>query len=283
MSSINLWESNFSKDYIYFNSVKEYINYLILQGKSFDFKVKDKYDINSEPTSLLEKNAFKNKKNITYTDQEHVIACSNASFYDTYIYPAYFEEHKDELKEYQTKIMSNLDIKDYKTIRIHDTLINQEELLSFINSIDTGNYNIIYQLSDGKELSKEIIDVLNQKHIKFEIEQNGKWNTISSNIAINNQTFLYLLENESIQIKIDEKFKLGEIDNLKYLNGLNNSASITFNKAYLDKDDRKYFSHMKEIIEILSKHNKQYNITISVNNRQILRESKLLENPPSNI
>ena len=59
MKNINIWESNFKDDYIYFNNLSDYFQYLTEKNLPMTFFLKDKYISDNEPQNYLENKTLK--------------------------------------------------------------------------------------------------------------------------------------------------------------------------------------------------------------------------------
>ena len=82
-------------------------------------------------------------------------------------------------------------------------------------------------------------------------------------------------------ITIPDNLSVNELDNLEYLK---NNISITIDPNYItSQNELTYYSNIKKIIDRLKRYRKTYNLTIEVNNRELLRQSRLLDSIPSNI
>ena len=89
---------------------------------------------------------------------------------------------------------------------------------------------------------------------------------------IQNYTLDYILLWQKV-IKLSDKISVKEIDNLELIG---NSVAIEFVNKEVIKDERIYLNNLVEIFKILNGHRRKYNIIIVVNNRKLLKQSKLL-------
>ena len=287
MENINIWESNFKDNYIYFNNLSDYFQYLTEKKLPMTFLLKDMYISGNEPQNVLENKALRENINLIFTDEEHPIVISNFDdFIDSYINPSFFEQHKEEFIKLAKENIKNQLIDNSNYIYIPD-FISKESILDEI--IKEYNLNIstedllyktyyFYQITN-KSLSEETIQKIKDNHLEFYIENESGSQKISTNKVIGYHTIKELKELKRISIDIPIKRK--EVDNFIYIN---DSATIRLTPESNSIDDEKTFFHnLKNIFTILATHNKKYNITFEVKNRELLRQSQLLDNIPSNI
>jgi len=125
-------------------------------------------------------------------------------------------------------------------------------------------------LTDNKIISK-INEKLNQRK-----EQREYLEKKQNNKAILSYYNMKDLENNEKFI-IKDDIDLNQIDNLKYIK---ESAFIefTYRPISSEKDELAYYQKLTEIFKILEKHNRTYNISIYVENRESFKQSKALEN-----
>ncbi len=96
---------------------------------------------------------------------------------------------------------------------------------------------------------------------------------------IDNYTLFDLRDKDDITVRADLTTK--EIDNLGYLkDGMNITIK---SEAITDNDEINYCKNIKKIIERLGTSHRLYYLTIKINNREIFRQSNILENIPDNI
>ena len=165
MENINIWESNFKDNYIYFNNLSDYFQYLTEKKLPMTFLLKDMYISGNEPQNVLENKALRENINLIFTDEEHPIVISNFDdFIDSYINPSFFEQHKEEFIKLAKENIKNQLIDNSNYIYIPD-FISKESILDEI--IKEYNLNIstedllyktyyFYQITN-KSLSEETI------------------------------------------------------------------------------------------------------------------------------
>jgi len=88
--------------------------------------------------------------------------------------------------------------------------------------------------------------------------------------------------NKNDTIYIDANLSYQEIANLEYL-GKSNAIDFDSSNNVTDSMELVYFENIKRVFATIGTYRKPYNITISVNNREILRRSGLLSSIPKNI
>ena len=286
MKNLNLWETKQKDKYIYFDNLSNYFQYLTEKNLPMTFFLKDTYISGNEPQNFLENKALLENINLTFTDEIHPIAISNFSFLDSYINPSFFEQHKEEFIKLAKENLKNQLINNSYSIDIPD-FIAKESILDEI--IKEYNLNIstedllyktyrFYQITN-KSLSEETIQKIKDNHLEFFIINESSNNKISTNKVIGYYTIKELKEIKNISIHIP--IEKNELDNFIYINDF---ATIEFkNEINSIKDEKKFFKDLKNILAILATHNKKYNISIEVENREFLRQSELLNNLPSNI
>lgn len=286
MKNLNLWETKQKDKYIYFNNLSNYFQYLTEKNLPMTFFLKDTYISDNEPQNYLENKALKENINLTFTDEEHPIAISNFSFLDNYINPSFFEQHKEEFIKLAKENLKNQLINNSYSIDIPD-FIAKESILDEI--IKEYNLNIstedllyktyrFYQITN-KSLSEEDIQKIKDNHLEFYIKNESESKQISTKHVIGYYTIKELKELKSISIDIPIERK--EVDNFIYIN---DSATIRLTpKTNSINDEKDFFKNLKNVFAILETHNKKYNISIEVENREFLRQSELLNNLPSNI
>ena len=99
-------------------------------------------------------------------------------------------------------------------------------------------------------------------------------------VFIGKYSLHHLDKNETITIGANLSYQ--EIANLEYL-GKNNAIKFDTGDNITDSVELVYFENIKKIFTAIGKYNRQYKITIGVNNREILRRSGLLKNVPKNV
>ena len=276
MKNINLWDSSLKEQYIFFYNIKDYITYLLENSKTMKFSLKNKYSVGTPSEDSLEYMAQQNELDITYTDQEHPISISKSSNYSSHVNPDFFQNNKNEfISEAKNLLYKNIN-NEYSSIQIQDFIFS-DELLDMIINTDNLKYKTInYYLIEGIDLTEEQIKKIKDNHLEFNIigKENKK---ISSKYLIENYTMQHLKQLE--KIKIDIPLKNGDLNNLIFLN--DDSTIILEDKCTEEFGEKEYLNQVINIINILKTHNKKYNIEIKINNREILRQSKLIETLPS--
>lgn len=286
MKNLNLWETKQKDKYIYFDNLSNYFHYLTEKNLPMTFFLKDTYISGNEPQNFLENKALLENINLTFTDEIHPIAISNFSFLDSYINPSFFEQHKEEFIKLAKENLKNQLINNSYSIDIPDFIAKESILDEIIKEYNLNispeellykNYHF-YQITN-KPLSEETIQKIKDNHLEFFIINESSNNKISTNKVIGYYTIKELKEIKNISIHIP--IEKNELDNFIYINDF---ATIEFkNEINSIKDEKNFFKDLKNILAILATHNKKYNISIEVENREFLRQSELLNNLPSNI
>ena len=253
MKNINIWESNFKDDYIYFNNLSDYFQYLTEKNLPMTFFLKDKYISDNEPQNYLENKTLKENINLTFTDEEHPIAISNNNLLDSYINPSFFEQHKEEFIKLAKENLKNQLINNSYSISIPD-FIAKESILDEI--IKEYNLNIstedllyktyyFYQITN-KSLSEETIQKIKDNHLEFFIINESSNNKISTNKVIGYYTIKWLKE-ELKSISIDIPIERKEIDNFIYIN--DSAVIILYKETRNIEDELSFFKNIENILK----------------------------------
>lgn len=280
MKNINLWESKLTNDYIYFNNIEELFNYLTENKKDLNFITKTDYKPGDICENMHDNIALRNNTHITYTDSTHPIAISTTMFYNSYINPTFFEEHKAEFIAY-TKKQLEAHFNSRQTIKIPEFIFSNELLAKIISDEKYRNLNYILDEFDKEiNLTDEQIKLLKDNHIEFSINHRFKESEeISTKYIIDIYTLsdLKTANNLSFDIPIEEE----TIDNFKYIN---ENAIIKFDEPLSKKKNEPlYLQSIANILKKLADHNHKYNILINVDNRELLNQTNILKSLPSNI
>lgn len=280
MDEIKLWESNFKDKYITFTTTEEYFKYLTDNGFRLKFILKNGYYMGDTPTSRFDTMAMNQGVNIVYTDSTHpILVPSENVFYDTYIDPTFFNEHRDEFITYYKNYLKSLDKSKIYSIVIPDFALNDQELLELINDLELSDKNFNYFMIEGKKLTDEQIEIIKRNHLEFNIYLGDQYENISTKNVLRDYTIKYLQNIDSLNLTLPITEE--EIENFKYINP---NATVTFDIGYpAINDERKFFAQIKKIFSILKNHDRKYNIKFEVTNSEIFRKSNLLNAIPNNI
>lgn len=270
--NVNIWESKLSAYCIPINTYEELINF-IKEKDTMDLTTHDTQYPNNEPKTYFDNIATKQNVSITYTDKDHPITVISITEgdYNILINPNFLNEHKEKLKKDLTEITIEKIKSKPRLLRIPDFIIDDDLINILTTSPELVETTILLLDLTGTILTQEQINKIRQAHL----EVKAKNEKISTK---------YLIEYNTIKdLKSEKKLNLydtlsnNEIENFIYIN---DSAIITINQKYNSiKDERTYFNNLKNIFEILKKHNKTYNIKITVENRQLLKQYNLLNYP----
>ena len=281
MNRINLWETKMKDKYIFFNSLEEYFKYLDDNNLEISFLTKEGFNSEAPCEDIIDNFALRNNVEVTYTDETHPIAFINKAFQSTWINPVFFEKHKEEFKAYTRKKVIEAIKKGKSTIIIPDYILDEDIIKEIINSKDKDVFTIFIKEYDknliiSEELTKLIKDNYLEAYISKRNERNKK---ISSKYLISFYTKKELTEIGSLTLNtpLDET-------TINHLIHVNTEATITLSPPNKDKnDEKKYYEYLINIFNILKQHNRNYNISIEVNNRELFRQSNLLNILPNNI
>ena len=276
----NLWESNFADKYHFFKDIESYFNFLLENNLNLSFSLKEKFTPGNVIESVIDNIGNKNNIEISYTDESHPIAIpkdTDFTIFSSYIHPSFFEKHKDEfIKFAQNKLLTDLN-NNKISISIEDYALTDELFEEILTNEAHKEKFFYYRVVTDNNLTEEQIKRIKDNHLEFTI--NGKEKEkISSKYIINYYTIKALKEIKHISIDIPIDF---DPELFKYIN---ESAEININLSNTEKIDEEYkFNEIKKIVNILSTHNHKYNIKFSVDNRELLRKSNLLNSLPNNI
>lgn len=276
----NLWDIEFGQSfYNFFDNFQDFINYLNNSRSNNEFLIKEMFDLKNDDNfvGVLEKKAIRENFKLIYTDYNHPIAVSNFSLLSNFISPAFFNEHKEEFINYYRNIFSKKLFESDKYVKIYDFSFDE----NYLNEIIKHNEKkYTYIMIEGKELSDNFINTIKENHIYFEIKKGKEINKISTNIAFSFYTFNDLDNISDLNIEINNLSEedIKNLDNLKYLN---QSATINIMSQGII-NEKLYYEKIKKLVNFLSKHNKTYNIKFNVYNREIFKNSHLLENVSDN-
>lgn len=298
METIKLWESNLKDNFIYFNTVKEYLDYIEKFNLIPELSFKETYTPPEEPKNFIETSALKKDNSITYTDKDHPILYDPKNFIPSVMNESLFKENLPLFKEKARQaLIQNLKFHS-KTIYIPDYLyhsttlediIKEEHLDIPLSSLQDKTY---YYIETTTKLSEKDIKNIKDNHLEFYVKNKNNVNKISSQFAIEYYTYQKLKEEYDLTITLPLSSE--EIENFNYINP---KAQIKINFGYVNpkaqikiysshdtkQDELPNFYALKELLEKLSHHNNTYQITFEVNNRALLKKSNLLSNIPSNV
>ena len=276
MEHKNIWESNLNDKCQYINNIDEFLKFLE-DNNRYDFIISEKHMPNDKSQFILDE--ISNKKNIciTYTNNEHNVTVFTLSqFQQTIIVnPTFFEAYKDKITEYiKNKINTLLTEKQYY-IKIPDFLIDDNLINELINNKNLENITIKFFNITEKDLTAEQIKKLKSKHL--EVYYDG--NKISTNKLIDYYTLKDLQKIKTISIS--QTLTNEEIENFIYIN---DDTIITIKTEYSASrfNEQEYLNNLIRICNILKTHNKKYNLKIDINNRELLKQSGILNTPNIN-
>lgn len=266
MSELKLWESKLNEFCLYLNSIDEFINYL-KQNNTTSFNIVDTYTQEKEQRTILDQMAQNQNINLTYTDHEH-----NAVIIDLdinkpiIINPFFYQENKEKIIEYLKEITLQKIKSKPLFISIPNMLLTDEFIDILVNSEELKETNIYIDNITDKKLTQEQIQKIRKHHL--EVFMDNK--TISTNKLIDYYTLSMLKDLTTLHVKksITER----EIENFIYLEQ-NCQIKIEPNNQ---NDELEYINFLKKIFNMLKKHDRKYNITIKINNRELLKQSGIL-------
>lgn len=266
MKEIKLWESNLKDKCTYLYTIDEFINYLE-QNNISSFDIVDNYNSEDEPKLYLDSIAKKQSLNIKYTDELHkAVIITIGMNKEIVINSNFYQEHKDRIIEcIKNQTLKKIKNKPY-TIHISDILITDEFIDILINSPELSETYIYITNEANKNLTKQQIEKIKNNHLELFFHRKQ----ISTNKLIGDYT-LSKLKNLS-ELRINEDISKEEIENFIYLD---KECQITINLQNKN-DEKKYINSLIRIFNILKKHNRRYNIIIKINNRELLKQSGIL-------
>ena len=265
---LNIWETKLTDRCIFINNIEELLKY-IQENKLKNITIHEKFQNDSEKKCIFDQIAQKNNIELTYTDNEHPITIINWEHleHNILINQDFFNQHKDKIKEVLKKIViEELNNKPF-SIFIPDFIIDDElvDIICSNNELSDTNFNIIN--TNNQHISPSNIEKMKQANL--EVKRNGT--KISTKYVIKYNTIKDL--KKSNYLRLDFNLTNEEIENFIHIN---DNCIIEFNKKYDDYDELNYLNNLKKIISIISKHDKTYNIKININNRELLKQSNIL-------
>lgn len=264
----NIWESKLKDDFTYLSTYEELISYIKKYG-IFDIIIRDRQYPSDEIKCGLD-NIIKRSNICTIlTDGSHIISIFDSIYYGKTIFinSDFYKKYGNQLKKDLKDVFFDK-IKDSRySIDIPDILIDDKFIDLMISSEDFRYKTISISKSIGNQLSEEQIDKIKKAHliVNYGLQQ------ISTDKVIGSYSIKQL--NNKRTIDIYDYPTYDEIQNFIYLR---DDCVVKFSSA-LQKDERLFFEKLKDIFEILKKHNKTYNIKIKVENRELLRQYGLID------
>lgn len=268
IENINIWESNLAYKCSFIYSFEELTSFLdnnnigsiiIHEQQLPDQKDKchlDRYAINSIA--------------ITYTNKERPITIINNGplGQEVLVNPFFFEQNKDKLIDYFTKkLVEQIKTKPFY-LPIQDFLISDELIdLLITQQVFLEETGIVFSNITNQTLTENQIKKLQQNHLEVSI----KGQQISSRFIISYYTIKNLKNDNSFTLKDDLSEE--ELNNFIHINE-NATIKITTNQN--KQDELAFFNRLIRIFKILNKHQRTYNVLIEVNNRELLKQSELL-------
>ena len=280
MTDIKLWESNFKDTYIVFTTAEEYFKYLTDNNFRMNFSIKSKYTLGNDPKCRFDTMAMNQGINLIYTDSEHpILAPKENVFYDVYVNPNFFAEHKAEFIAYYKNYLKSLDKSTIYSITIPDFALDDNELFELINDDDLSEITFRYIMIEGKKITDEQIEMIKKNHLEFTIYFDDQYENISTNKVLDGKTIKYLKNIDKLYLTLPIKEE--EIENFSYINP-NAIIKLSADSTSL-KNEEKFFEEIKNIFNVLKRHERNYNIQFEIVNNEIFRKSNLLNTIPSNI
>ena len=276
-----LWKSNQKENYIFFTNVKDYFTYLDNNNIELDFITKDRYIPIDDIELDLDKYAYENDIEFIYTDDNYPISFSKNKSSKTIINPIFFKKHEQAFKDYANKRFEKSLNERKANITIPNFIFSDNLLSKIINNPKTHETNfLLEEFTDNTTLTENQKELIKKNFLSFYIKNRFyPSEKISSKYLVKYYT-IYTLKTAK-EIPIELPISKEEINNLSYV-GCNNQIILSLSPE-VKQDELNYYNMIKEIFNTLKNNIKSYNITIKVSNRELLKESKLLENIPSNI
>lgn len=176
MKVVNLWESKQKDNYIYFTSIKEYLDTLRNKSTVPYLSFKEKYTLGEEPETYLETAALKSDITLIYTDKDHPIMYDPKGYIPTVINKSLFEENLPLFIEEARHVLINDLLSDSSCIYIPDYLyhkttieniIKEEHLNIPLSSLQDKRY---YCVESSIPLPEEDIQNIKANHLEFNIK-----------------------------------------------------------------------------------------------------------------
>lgn len=271
IKNVNLWDSKLKDNCTFLTTFEEFLAFIKENNQEFIFTIHDRQYPNKKHKCILDQAADQNNISITYTDESHPIVILNNLGKTILINPKFFnhniEKFKEEAKKKTKQKLEQTLKNNFLLIHIPDYIIDDEFIDFLINSKELRNLDFNLTKITGLNLSEDQIKKLQDSHL--DIRYQG--NKISSKYAIGTYTFSSLEKINLINVNTDITEE--ELKNFIYIN---ENAKVIINKPYSEKNEKIYFKKLVEIFKILQTHNRTYNIKINVENRELLKQSNLL-------
>ena len=277
MNKDYIWD-DYYKDYgnaLTFNKKKEYFNYIENSDNNPYIIVKNTYETNYKCNMFFDEISRKKNSDLVYTDKKHPIVLFELNNKNklTFINDMYFYMYQDKFVINEQKNIENIISKNElpKVLVINSTVLDS----NFINYLNENASKLKNTTLIINSVSTNVFDldekVSELKNIRYQITY------LDNNKLLNKYTYLdiFTLKKFVITMPVDNE----DFVPLQYSD---QNALINLQRSEI-YDEESYFNDLKNVFKLLSKYNHHFNITITVDNRRIFNESKLLEELPSNI
>lgn len=171
----------------------------------------------------------------------------------------------------------NIIIPDFINIEELFEKLQKDKTLNLTNE-DILNKNYYYKIIKGNHLTNDQIEKIQDEHLEFYIINKKETTKISERIYFKKYTKSFLENKKYLTIQVP--LNNYDIECFEYIN---ENATIYISHPNDLMHESTYFKHIKNIINKISNHNRNYQIAITVLNRKLLEYSMLLENIPNNI
>lgn len=272
---LNIWETTLNEKCQYINTIDDFLSFLE-SNNDYDFIVSEYHHPTEKPKSILDNIATKSNVHLTYTDNNHNVTVWTPSpnRKTIIVNPTFFENHKNEISNYiKNKINEHFQTKIF-FITIPDFLISTQLINELLHHNQISDITIYISNITNQPLTEEQINLF--KANQLEVRHNG--NLISTNKLINNYTLKDLNKNNPLRIKYPLSNQ--EIENFIHIK--DDTIINIPNKSLTSFNEQDYLSNLQKICNILKTHHKKYNLKININNRELLKQSAILDTPNIN-
>lgn len=276
-----LWETSFKTDYTYFNDVDEFIKWMDKNDRGLErFILKNEYNPGEFCENKFESRLLNSNTHLVYTDNSHNIAVYKNQNGISYINPSFYNQNRNKIIDFAKRRLKKDILNNKSSIYIPSCIFNSE-LIDEILYLARVSF-VLFEFDDEIKLTKHQINILKKNHIQFTVRSRfSKENEISSNKLIGNYTKEDLETLDKIYFVYP--FSDNEIDNLKYANE-NIIIELYMNSSSFENlNEEEYYEGLIRVFRILERHNRDYNVNITVINRELFRRADVLDNLPYNI
>lgn len=275
IKNINIWECSYKNNCTFLYTFEELIKFIEDNNLDFSFLLHEKQYPGNTYECIIDKYTDINNVSITYTSKEHPITILNQYDNKILINPTFFEQNKNKFKEYYKKILFEIIKTNPISLIIPNYLIDDEFIDYITTSENLKETNIIFTEVNDEKLTEEHIKKIKEAHLQLRCNKEEiSTKYVISSYSINSLKNTYILN-------LKEELTDEEVNNFIYLNKQAYVVISPTKKGFVD--EVKYTQNLSRIFKILSTHNRNYTIKITIDNRELLNKAHLLDYPNINL